>query len=126
MKLAYSPLGQLLWLIADTTVAIVPLTAAEPPKRATGGRASAYIAKWGTSPPQAGACCDLLTGACVNSFASLCDGYLEVFTPAVSCAEVQCTQPENVPTISQWAMVVLGALLLIGLTLKFGRHRAVA
>lgn len=78
-------------------------------------------------PPcsEAGACCDTLTGTCTDSFASLCDGYLEQFTAGESCSAVTCDVPDGVPTVTQWGMVVLAVLLLAGLTVKFGRRNAV-
>jgi hypothetical protein len=74
----------------------------------------------------AGACCDTATGDCRDTFQSLCDGYLEVFTAGATCATITtCVVPPNVPTLTQWGMIALTALLLTGLTIKFGRRRTV-
>lgn len=73
----------------------------------------------------AGACCDTLTGDCSASFASLCSGIFEEFTAGALCADVDCVGGDNVPTVSQWGMIVLTVILLSGLTIKFGRRRAV-
>lgn len=74
---------------------------------------------------EAGACCDTATGACENTFASLCDGYLQAFTAGSLCVDIDCPVPENVPTLTQWGMIVLTVMLLAGLTIKFGRRRTV-
>jgi len=76
---------------------------------------------------EGGACCNLATGACSSSFASQCNGFLEEFTAGQSCGTLAtpCTaKGDNVPTVSQWGMIVLSALLLTGLTVKFGRRRS--
>ncbi|NOS99807.1 MAG: hypothetical protein HOP29_04180 [Phycisphaerales bacterium] len=73
----------------------------------------------------AGACCDTLTGDCSASFASLCSGIFEEFTAGALCADVTCVGGDNVPTVSQWGMIALTVILLSGLTIKFGRRRAV-
>ncbi len=80
------------------------------------------------NPPcsEGGACCDTATGACSGSFASECTGFLEVFTPGGSCSSVVCDTPDNVPTVTQWGMIVMTTLLLVGLTVKFGRRRTVS
>ena len=74
---------------------------------------------------QAGACCNTATGWCENGFASSCTGFLESFAPGVTCDAVVCDVPPNVPTISQWGMLVLSLLLLSGMTARFGRCAAV-
>ena len=82
-------------------------------------------------PPcsEGGACCNTLTGVCTNTFASLCDGYMELFEPGQDCATLEgqgwCEDPEGVPTVTQWGMFVLVAILLAGLTIKFSRRRTV-
>ena len=75
-------------------------------------------------PPcsEAGACCDIATGDCRASFEIDCTGFLQQFTPGASCTAVNCPVPENVPTVSQWGMIVLSLLLLCGLTVKFRRR----
>ncbi|NOS99809.1 MAG: hypothetical protein HOP29_04190 [Phycisphaerales bacterium] len=73
----------------------------------------------------AGACCDTLTGDCSASFASLCSGIFEEFTAGALCADVTCVGGDDVPTVSQWGMIALTVILLSGLTIKFGRRRAV-
>jgi len=73
----------------------------------------------------AGACCDTATGSCRDTFEVLCDGYLEVFTVGSTCSTVSCPVPPNVPTLTQWGMIALTALLLTGLTIKFGRRHTV-
>lgn len=82
-------------------------------------------------PPcsEAGACCDALTGVCTDTFASLCTGFKQTFTAGDTCFNVEaaglCPNPEGVPTVTQWGMIVLTGLLLAGLTVKFGRRNAV-
>lgn len=73
----------------------------------------------------AGACCDTLTGSCGSSFASLCTGIFEEFTAGALCGDVTCEGGDNIPTVSQWGMIVLSVVLLSGLTIKFGRRRTV-
>ncbi len=81
------------------------------------------------NPPcsDSGACCNVATGVCTDSFASQCGGFLEVFTAGTACANLSApceAKGDNVPTVSQWGMIVLSALLLTGLTIKFGRRRS--
>jgi hypothetical protein len=71
----------------------------------------------------AGACCDTLTGDCRASFASLCTGIFDEFTAGGDCSAITCEGGDNIPTVSQWGMLVLTAVLLTGLTIKFGRRR---
>jgi hypothetical protein len=74
---------------------------------------------------EAGACCNMPTGVCEDTFAIFCDGYLQQFYPGQLCTEIECPVPDNVPTLTQWGMIALTVVLLVGLTIKFGRRRTV-
>lgn len=72
-----------------------------------------------------GGCCDTTNGVCTDTFASECTGFLEFFSEGIPCSQLRgvCLVPDNVPTVSQWGMIVLTVLLVAGLSIKFGRRR---
>jgi hypothetical protein len=39
--------------------------------------------------------------------------------------EVEFVEEQPIPTVSSWGMIVLTLVLLTGLKIRFGRHRAV-
>ena len=76
-----------------------------------------------------GACCDGDTfGGCTDVTSAECvpgpNNKLE-WTKLASCANIECTH-EAIPTVSQWGLVVLTLLLLVGAKVYFGRRQSAA
>lgn len=74
----------------------------------------------GVCQPDKGACCvqTPFDALCSETKDVDCDGF---FTPGADCAAVACT-PEVIPTVSEWGLVLLALLLLVGAKVLF-RHR---
>jgi hypothetical protein len=80
-----------------------------------------------------GACCDhfnpdplALDGICTSGVISAdCQGENLEWTKGVSCSAVQCDAVfQAIPTVSEWGLVVLALLLLVGAKVYFGRRQA--
>ncbi|MFH1110443.1 MAG: IPTL-CTERM sorting domain-containing protein [Planctomycetota bacterium] len=76
-----------------------------------------------------GACCDHDTfGGCTDVTSAECvpgpDNKLE-WTKLAACADIECLH-EAIPTVSQWGLVVLTLLLLVGAKVYFGRRQSAA
>jgi hypothetical protein len=72
-----------------------------------------------------GACCDHDTfGLCTDVTSAECVAPLE-WTKLASCANIECTHVA-IPTVSQWGLVVLTLLLLVGAKVYFGRRQSAA
>jgi hypothetical protein len=78
--------------------------------------------------PVLGSCCDADPfGGCTDTTSAGCptEGTKNVWTKLASCADVECTH-DAIPTVSEWGIVVLTLLLLIGAKIYFGRRQAAA
>jgi len=75
-----------------------------------------------------GACCDHETfGGCTETTFVGCptEGTKNEWTKEATCAEIECTHVA-IPTVSEWGIVVLTLLLLVGAKVYFGRRQASA
>ena len=73
-----------------------------------------------------GACCDGDTfGLCTQTTDAQCRGGKLHWTKGALCADIECTH-EAIPTVSQWGLVVLTLLLLVGAKVYFGRRQSAA
>lgn len=87
----------------------------------------------GVCQPDKGACCvatpfeadcTVTKGVdCVDDDPS--DNVFVSFSPGSDCAEVACG-PEVIPTVSEWGLVIMALLLLVGAKVYFGRREALA
>jgi hypothetical protein len=76
--------------------------------------------------PALGACCDQdVFGTCTMTTVMACDCNKCVWHKLLTCAQIECTHAA-IPTVSQWGLVVLTLLLLIGAKVYFGRRQAEA
>jgi hypothetical protein len=81
--------------------------------------------------PDVGACCDTDTfGDCTNITFAACNalpGGKGQWSKGLTCATLPtpCTH-EAIPTVSQWGLVVLTLLLLVGAKVYFGRRQSAA
>ena len=74
-----------------------------------------------------GACCDKDTfGGCTYITLAQCNAIPKgEWTKGQTCADIVCTH-EPIPTVSQWGLVVLTLLLLVGAKVYFGRRQSAA
>jgi hypothetical protein len=73
--------------------------------------------------PDTGACCDHDTfGGCTDSIFAGCQGGKLEWIKGASCATYECLH-EGIPTVSEWGLVVLTLLLLVGAKVYFGRRQ---
>ena len=73
----------------------------------------------------AGACCYQAAGVCLDGvFEADCKGDWYKGTPEepTQCSEVEC-EKADIPTITEWGLLVLSLLLLTGIAIKFGVRR---
>ncbi len=75
---------------------------------------------------QTGACCDQgAFGGCTETTNDGCQGDDLVWHEELTCEDIECTH-EAIPTVSQWGLVVLTLLLLIGAKIYFARRETAA
>jgi hypothetical protein len=71
-----------------------------------------------------GACCDHDTfGGCTDTTYNDCQGGKLEWQKGISCANKDCLH-EAIPTVSEWGLVVLTLLLLVGAKVYFGRRQS--
>jgi hypothetical protein len=81
--------------------------------RSTGVDARAYTG------PEAGICTDGVIQAD-------CQGENLIWTKGAACSQVDCPATfQAIPTVSEWGLVVLALLLLVGAKVYFGRREAI-
>lgn len=69
-----------------------------------------------------GACCDQEPfGACTETTNAQCRCDQCVWYKLMTCAQIECVH-NSIPTVSQWGLVVMTLMLLIGAKVYFGRH----
>jgi len=82
-----------------------------------------------------GACCNTINpdplareGVCTDGVIQAdCQGEDLIWTKATLCSNVDCPATfQAIPTVSEWGLVVLALLLLVGAKVYFGRREAVA
>jgi hypothetical protein len=74
-----------------------------------------------------GACCDHDTfGSCTDTTVADCTCPKCEWTKLVSCANVTTCIHDAIPTVSEWGLVVLTLLLLVGAKVYFGRRQSAA
>jgi hypothetical protein len=82
-----------------------------------------------TCDAEIGACCDHDTfGVCTNLTFAECNalaGGKGEWTKRTTCAAIECTHL-GIPTVSEWGLVVLTLLLLVGAKVYFGRRQNAA
>jgi len=77
-----------------------------------------------------GACCDTGTNdptvsICTQTTQADCNCTKCGWTKAVACADIECLPNfQTIPTVSEWGLVVLTLLLLVGGKIYFGRREA--
>jgi hypothetical protein len=78
----------------------------------------------GVCVPDKGACCvqTPFDATCSVTKGVDCTGF---FTAGVDCSAVACA-PEVIPTVSEWGLVIMALLLLVGAKVYFGRREALA
>jgi hypothetical protein len=77
----------------------------------------------GACDPDLGACCDHDTfGGCTETTFNGCQGPKLEFTKGALCVNIDCLH-EAIPTVSEWGLVVLTLLLLVGAKVYFGRRQ---
>lgn len=75
-----------------------------------------------------GACCDSGTNdptvaTCSQTTLAQCDCARCTWTKAVACDDIECLPDfQTIPTVSEWGLVVLALLLLVGGKIYFGRR----
>jgi IPTL-CTERM motif len=83
-----------------------------------------------TCLPDMGACCDTGTNdptvaTCTQTIAAACDCTKCGWTKGALCEDVECLPNfQVIPTVSEWGLVVLTLLLLVGGKIYFGRREA--
>lgn len=75
--------------------------------------------------PAQGACCNTRFGTCTQDTLAGCQGANFNWTKGAACSEQTCPDP-FVPTVSEWGLVIMTLLLLIGAKVYFGRRGALA
>jgi hypothetical protein len=76
--------------------------------------------------PALGACCNTRFGTCTdNVILADCGGENLSWTKGDVCSASTCPDP-FIPTVSQWGLVIMTLLLLIGAKVYFGRREALA
>ncbi len=84
----------------------------------------------GSCPIANGACCDHGTNdptvaTCTQTDQAGCVGARQDWTKGALCSEVECLPIfQVIPTVSEWGLVVLSLLLLVGGKIYFGRREA--
>jgi len=78
----------------------------------------------GVCQPDKGACCiqTPFDASCSVTKGVDCTGF---FTAGSDCSAVACA-PEVIPTVSEWGLVIMALLLLVGAKVYFGRREALA
>jgi hypothetical protein len=77
--------------------------------------------------PAMGACCDHDTfGGCTDTIYWDCQGGKLEWQKGESCATKKDCFHEGIPTVSEWGLVVLTLLLLVGAKVYFGRRQSAA
>ena len=73
--------------------------------------------------PAPGACCDQdVFGTCTETTVMACDCKKCVWHKLLTCEDIECLHTV-IPTVSQWGLVVLTLLLLIGAKIYFARRQ---
>lgn len=79
-----------------------------------------------TCDPALGACCNTRFGTCTDDVTLAdCSGENFSWTKGDVCSAETCPDP-FIPTVSQWGLVIMTLLLLIGAKVYFGRREALA
>ncbi|MEE9555513.1 MAG: IPTL-CTERM sorting domain-containing protein [candidate division Zixibacteria bacterium] len=76
----------------------------------------------GGEPVETGACCWPEDGSCTQETEQICLDNGGQFMGYVDCADVECPQA-NIPTMSEWGMLILALLLMTAGTLAVVRRR---
>lgn len=71
--------------------------------------------------PAMGACCNTRFGTCTTSILADCIGTNLAWTKGEECGALNCPDP-FIPTVSQWGLLIMALLLMIGAKLYFGRR----
>lgn len=59
----------------------------------------------------------------VNRPGEVCDGTDDAACPGQCLPNCKCPDGEPIPSVSEWGLIVLGLLLLVGAKVYFGRRR---
>lgn len=82
-----------------------------------GGSCSACAAAFG-------ACCDGETGECSSTIMADCNCEQCTWTKGADCSEIECEGSFTaIPTVSEWGLVIMALLLLVGGKVYFGRRQ---
>jgi hypothetical protein len=75
-------------------------------------------------PVPRGACCDHVTGECTDDIRiNDCTAEKDEWSQDTSCSQIEC-EPNPIPTVSEWGLIIMALLTLVGGAIAFGRRRA--